>query len=366
VTDVIALAQELVRMDTAGVGEQVAAEHIGRILARAGADVELVPYAPGRAHLLASAGDTRDAPLVLSGHLDTVPPGDAPWAIDPLGGELRDGFLTGRGSADMKSGVAALVTACVRRLSRGTPSRGIQLVLTAAEETGCEGSRHLVSVRSMPTGGPLLVAEPTDCRIATGHKGVLWLQIRAEGRSAHGSRPDLGLNAIVPLARLVTALHDHGLPGDHAVMGSVTVNVGMITGGTRMNVVPDSATMAVDIRTVPGSDTEELIARIRELSGADLLIEVVEDLRPVYSSPEAPLARSVTAALESVTGSAPSSPPLTYFTDAAILAGALSCSETVLMGPGDPAAAHSSDERCALEQIERATDVYEAVLDSWC
>lgn len=356
-TDVVELARTLVRLDTAGRAEEAAAHVCGGILEAAGARVELVPYAPGRAHLLAFTGDPGERPLVLSGHLDTVPVGDAPWARDPFSGDVSDGVLHGRGSADMKGGVAALVVALERFCARGTSAHGVVLVLSAAEETGCAGSRQLVLSRALPGGGPLLVAEPTDMRIATGHKGVLWLRVSATGRSAHGSRPDLGENAITPLARLTVRLADEGLPGEHPVLGRVTANVGTISGGTQINLVPDAASAQIDIRLVPGADPQALIERIRAMAGADVRIETLQDLPPVYSSPDAPFAVGVREALVGL-----DRPPLTYFTDAAILAGALRSSETVLLGPGDPDAAHTTDESCPVEQIRQACDVYERVI----
>lgn len=364
-SDAVTLAQELVRIDTAGHGEQTAAQLLAGRLARAGARVEIVPYAAGRAHLIAHAGDVGPAPLVLSGHLDTVPAGGQPWQRDPLSGEVADGWLYGRGAADMKSGVAALVTATERHLRTGAPGRGFVLALTAAEETGCEGARHLVEALELPGGGPLLVAEPTANRIATGHKGVLWLRISASGSSAHGSRPDLGVNAITPLARLAVAIADHGVPGEHPVMGPVTANVGTLSGGTRINLVPDSASMTVDVRMVPGVEPARVMARLRELGGDALEIHVLDDLPPAYCEPDGPFVTMVDRAQRAATGGSERRAPLTYFTDAAILTTALTCSEVVLLGPGDPAVAHTTDERCEVSQIINAAATYERLLAEW-
>jgi len=365
VNEAVRLAQSLVRIDTAGGGEQAAANLLAKRLARAGARVEVVPYDSGRAHLVAFAGDIGSAPLLLSGHLDTVPAGGQPWSRDPLSGEVAEGWLHGRGAADMKSGVAALVTAIERHLASGRAGRGFVLVLTAAEETGCEGARHLVQTLDLPRDGPLLVAEPTANRIATGHKGVLWLRISAAGSSAHGSRPDLGTSAITPLARLAVAMAECGIPDVHPVMGPVTTNVGTFSGGTRINLVPDAATMTVDVRMVPGVEPDDVVARLRELGGDALEIEVLENLPPAYCEPDGPFVRMVGQAQQAATGVSETCLPLTYFTDAAILTGALACPEVVLLGPGDPAAAHTTDERCDVSQIVDAEATYEQVLSRW-
>lgn len=364
-TDALQLAQRLIRVDTSNGGEREAAEICRDILDRVGARTELVEMAPDRAHLLAHIGDTSRSPLVLSGHLDTVPANRSTWNTDPLSGGVRDGELLGRGSADMKGGVAALITAMTRHVTAGDASRGVLLVLTAAEETGCEGARHLVKTRELPTGGPLLVAEPTNLEIAPGHKGVLWLRASTTGRAAHGSRPDLGRSAIVPLARLVAALDKHGLPGEHPIMGPVTVNVGTFHGGTRINLVPEAASIEIDIRVVAGIDPRTLYDGVAALASPEVVIETTYELAPTYSAPGGPFGKLVATSLEDTVGSSTLRPPLAYFTDASVLSQSLGCSEVIVLGPGDPDAAHTTDERCPVAQIESAALVYERVLRAW-
>ena len=361
----VALAQRLVRLDTAGAGEIAAAEACADALKGSGADVEIVIMAPGRAHLIACIGDATNAPLVLCGHLDTVPFGGLPWTHGPLSGDVIDGMLHGRGSVDMKGGVAALTTAFARHAARASTGPGVVLVLTADEETGCSGARQLAAARELPHGGPLLIAEPTDLRIAHGHKGVLWLLATTRGRAAHGSRPDLGQNAIVPLARFVSRLEKAGLPGSHPEMGDVTVNIGTFHGGTKINLVPDAASAEIDIRLVAGVESAELRERVRRLAGDDIHIETIEDLPAVYSPADGPFASQVSARYEAAFGTIDHRPPLSYFTDASVLMGALKASEIILLGPGDPDQAHTVDERCLVSQIEAAADVYGDILRTW-
>lgn len=359
-TDAVDLTKTLIALDTAGAGEEVAAHLLGDMLAAAGARVEYDRFAPGRASLVAHVGDTGDGPLVLSGHLDTVPADADTWSRDPLNPQVADGTLFGRGASDMKSGVAALVVALERHLRQGSLPRGVLLVLSAAEETGCEGVQHLVNHRSLPRGGPLLVAEPTGNRVATGHKGALWLRATATGVAAHGSRPDLGRSAITSLARLAVSLADSGIPGTHPVMGATTVNVGTFTCDGQTNLVPDSAEATLDIRLVPGATSEASLAYVRALAGLHVRVEVILDRAPVYSPPDAPFASLVTAIAGGQTR-----PPLTYFTDASILAEALGCGETVFLGPGDAESAHTVDESCPVDRIRDAASMYEQVLSDW-
>jgi len=241
----------------------------------------------------------------------------------------------------------------------------VLLLLTAAEETGCEGSRHLVATRPLPSGGPLLVAEPTGLAVAFGHKGALWLRAYAHGRSAHGSRPDLGQSAITPLALLVTALEENGLPGEHADMGRVTVSVGTFRGGTQINLVPDSAVAEIDIRTVAGVDSQSLRDQVARLAGPRTDIETIRDLAPVYTSPDEPFSRDVAAALADVRTDSPRRKPLPYFTDAAVLTTSLKSEAVVFLGPGDPDSAHTTDEGCPVADIEDAARVYQRVLEIW-
>ncbi len=358
-TDVVELTRTLIALDTASGGEEVAARLIGERLESAGARVAYDVFAPGRASLVAYAGDTRVAPLVLSGHLDCVPADAGDWSHDPLGAERVGGRIVGRGASDMKSGVAALVVAFERHVRRGAPGRGVVLVLSAAEESGCEGVQHLVENLTLPGGGVLLVAEPTGNRVATGHKGALWLRASARGVAAHGSRPDLGTSAITPLARLAVALADRGLPGVHPAMGPVTANLGTFHGGVQTNLVPDSASVTLDIRLVPGVSSADTIALVRTMAGPDVSIEVILDRAPVYSSPDAPFASLVTR----IAGA--SLPPLSYFTDASVLSEALGSTETVFLGPGDVEECHTVDESVAVDNIERAVVLYDEILGDW-
>jgi len=356
-TDVIALTRRLIQLDTIAGGEERAARLLGGILEEAGAQVFYDVLSEGRATLVAHIGNTTNRPLVLSGHLDTVPLGSGDWSCEPFAGCVVDGRIVGRGASDMKSGAAALTVALERHLSSGPHPNGALLILSASEETGCQGVKHLVEHMTLPGGGPLLVAEPTSNRVSHGHKGALWLRLSATGLAAHGSRPDLGRNAITPLARVAVALADAGVPGTHPSLGAVTVNVGTFAGGAQTNLVPDSASMTLDVRLVPGVTPAQVIGYVQELAGSSVLVQTILDRAPVFSPSDAPFARLAAR----IAGGSPH-PPLPYFTDAAVLSEALGCSETVFLGPGDATAAHTADESCSVENIERAVTMYEAIL----
>jgi succinyl-diaminopimelate desuccinylase len=189
--------------------------------------------------------------------------------------------------------------------------------------------------------------------------------VTARGIAAHGSRPDLGHNAITALARVAVALEDAGLPGAHAVVGSATVNVGTFEGGSRVNLVPDYASMEIDVRTVPGMTPREIIERIDDLAGGELIVETLLDMPSVYTAPERSFPTMVSEVVTAVTGRAETAAPATFYTDASILAPALGCPDVLLLGPGDPERAHIADESCSVERIGEAVEIYERLLDRW-
>ena len=235
----------------------------GGIAGGGGFAVELVPFGEGRAQLLARIGGQADRlPLGFTGHLDTVPLGAPPWSVDPFAGDIKDGKLYGRGSSDMKSGVAAFVAACITQAGRLAATPGVLLVITAGEETGCTGAAALAATDgAIGAVGALVVAEPTGNKPLVGHKGALWLEAETKGITAHGSMPEKGVNAIYKAARAVAALEvfDFNV-ARHDVLGGPTLNVGTIQGGINMDSVPDRAAIGIDIRTIPALDH----ARVRD------------------------------------------------------------------------------------------------------
>ncbi|MEJ8280829.1 M20/M25/M40 family metallo-hydrolase [Pseudonocardia spirodelae] len=360
IPDPVALAGSLVALDTRGGGERAAADLLAGLLDDAGfaVDVRPDPADPARANLLARRGDARP-PVTLTGHLDTVPADPAGWSFDPHAGDVVDGRLRGRGSTDMKAGVAAITVAALR----SDPATPLQLVFTFGEETGGDGARTLTGLEPSPL---LLVAEPTGNRVLHGHKGVLWLRLVQHGRSAHGSRPDLGDNALVALGRVATALHGHAWPVSDT-HGPATGNPGVLRAGVAPNLVPDRAELEVDLRLVPGLDAaaarEQVAAVAREaLAGTGHRglpeVEVLLDLPAVGTDPADPRARAAAAALGH--DGAPAG-FASYFTDASVLVPALTGDDgrapaVLVHGPGDPELAHVTDETCSAANIVDATD----------
>lgn len=367
--DAVQLTRELIRFRTVNPpGDEAAcARHLGGLLEAAGFRVAYHELAPGRASLVARRG-TGERPLALTGHLDVVPLGGTPWQHEPFAGELGGGRLWGRGASDMKAGVAAAVAAAVALGPRldGTP--GVELVLTASEETGSEGAAQLAArPGALGRAGALLVAEPTANRPLVGHKGALWARARTRGVAAHGSMPERGDNAVVKAARAVLLLErfEFGVR-PHPLLGGPTLNIGTIAGGANVNSVPDAAVVGIDMRTIPGQHHAEILRRLGAHLGPEVVLEPVLDVAGVWTEPSDPWVASVVDVAGAVTGERAEPGAAPYFTDAAALTPAYGSPPTVILGPGEPALAHQTDEWCAVERIEQAVAVYTELLRRWC
>jgi succinyl-diaminopimelate desuccinylase len=371
--NVLDLLASLVRARSVASGEGALARDAADLLAGAGFEVRTPGWAAGREQLVARSGSA-SAPLTLTGHVDTVPADPTQWSADPWGAERDGDRMVGRGTSDMKSGVAALLVAAVEHARRPHDCRGVQVVLTAGEETGCTGALELRR-EDLALGGPLLVAEPTANRLVPGHKGAHWMRLSATGRAAHGSAPELGDNAVVRLARSAVALHDFSDWPSAESFGPVTANVGMLTGGLQPNIVPDSAELLLDVRTVPGVDPQTLRATVARLAGERVTVDDHVVLPVVDTPVDDPFVGLVRQALTTAGQDAEPRPPARFFTDASVLAGLLGGDDsdgggtpvpTVILGPGEPDQCHVVDEWCSTSRVEAAVDVYSALLESWC
>ncbi len=369
--DALELTRELLRFNTINPPgeERACAQHVGGLLEAAGFTIAYYEFADRRTSLVARLGGSSDTrPLCFTGHVDTVPLGAQPWQRDPFAGETAGGRMYGRGSSDMKSGVAAFVVAALRLAPHlgGTP--GLELVVTAGEEISCQGARDLVRRGdALGRAGAIVVAEPTDNRPLVGHKGVLWLRARATGVTAHGSMPERGVNAIYKAARAVTRLEQ--LQFDvtpHPVLGAPTLNVGTIGGGLNFNSVPDAATIGIDIRTIPAQAHATVIAWLAEYLGDEVTLEPVNDSPGIWTDPFDPWVRQVFDIVTPVLGAPPEVRAAPYGTDASALTPASLGAPTVILGPGELALAHQTDEYCLTERVEQAVHMYIEIARRWC
>jgi acetylornithine deacetylase len=334
-------------------GEKNVADFLASVAARAGLDVEFQKVLPGRSNLLARlrpAGPVRRT-ILLAPHLDTVV-ADSTQFIP----QRQHGRLHGRGACDTKGSVAAMLTALMELAGgRGRP-RETEIVFAGLmdEENAQAGSRALVA------GGfradLAIVGEPTQLQVVTAHKGNVWLEVATRGRAAHGSTPQLGRNAVLAMARIVTWLEtDYAaeLRGRrrHPLLGTATVNVGKISGGTQPNIVPDQCAIAVDRRLLPGETASgvrrEIAAGLRAKGWtAAITLAKLAPAPALETDPAQPLVRRFLqcAGQRKTLG-------VNYFCDAAVLAAA--GIPGVVFGPGNIAQAHTADEWISLAELER-------------
>jgi succinyl-diaminopimelate desuccinylase len=369
--DVVELTRALVRHDTINPpgNERACAEFLGAILKEAGFSVAYHAFADERTSVVARlGGDGAKPPLCFTGHIDTVPLGTVPWKRDPLAADVADGKLHGRGSSDMKSGVAAFVAATVELAGQLANGPGVVLVITAGEETGCEGAEYLAGLEgALGTAGAIVVAEPTANYPFVGHKGSLWMTATTHGVTAHGSMPEHGDNAVYKAARAITKLEDFDFNvARHAVLGKPTLNVGTVHGGINVNSVPDRAEIGIDIRTIPGQDHAALHASMKSYLGDEVELTPSSDVEGVWTDPADPWVREVFAVLEPMLGEPLEPRAATYFTDGPALSVAYGGPPTVILGPGEPALAHQTDEFCYVDRIIQARDAYMGILRRWC
>ena len=366
--DPVELASRLVRFDTVNPPgrERECVEHLAALLERNGFRIRLVPLGDMRASLVARRGTPRGKPLVFTGHVDVVPLGTRKWSSDPFGGEISGGRVHGRGSSDMKGGVAAFVAAAVAETARVADEMEVVLIITAGEETGCQGASSIVAADLQGTAGALVVCEPTANVPYVGHKGALWLRAVAEGITAHGSMPEKGDNAVYKAARAVTRLACFHFGTDaHPVLGEPTINVGTFHGGLNINSVPDRAEIEIDLRTIPAIDHGKLRRDITAHMEEDLHIETLIDLPGIWTSPQTPWVERVDRIVSKITGAAPELKTATYFSDASVLVPALDGVPTLILGPGEPHLAHQTDEWCSVERIQLATVIYREMIADW-
>jgi succinyl-diaminopimelate desuccinylase len=368
--DAVELTRTLIAFDSRNPpgDERACAGHLAALLGDHGFEVEIHDFAPKRSSVVARRGDPEAGPpLCLTGHLDTVPLGVAEWSVDPFAGEIREGRLYGRGASDMKSGVAAIVAAACHLVDGLEGNPGVTLVLTAGEETGCEGAFDLAARGALGRAGALLVAEPTGNRPKIGHKGALWLKGLARGHTAHGSMPEHGDNALHKAARAVTKLVDFGFNvAPHPHLGRATLNVGTLHGGLNVNSVPDAAELGVDIRTLPGMDHAALREALAGYLGEDLSsLEAFVDLGGVWTDPDDPWIRDSLDLIAPRLTEPPAVEALPFFTDAAALQPAFGGVPTLILGPGETHMAHQTDEYCIVERIPEAVAMIEAIIERW-
>ena len=327
-TDVVALAAELLSIESPTGGEGRAVEFVSRWLVSRGWNVMLQEVTPGRSNVWATRG-TRGG-VALSTHLDTVPP----YVPPRLEGEK----LFGRGSCDAKGIAAAMMTAADRLVSSG--EQRVELLLVVGEEKGSDGARAANHLSA--TTRYLINGEPTESRLASGAKGSLRVTLRTHGREAHSAYAHLGKSAIEPMIELLPTIKQLPLPVD-PVLGATTVNIGTIKGGTEANVIPALAEAELMFRLV--GDVEPVKQAVAEWARGRAEIEWGSTI-PAQRFHTVPGFETMAVA---------------YTSDIPLLG---RWGTPLLFGPGSIHVAHTPDEHIAVPELRESVNTYERLVRS--
>ncbi|WP_033295514.1 M20 family metallopeptidase [Amycolatopsis jejuensis] len=369
VETVVGLTRDLVRIrseNPPGRETEVVA-HLRERAPDLGLAATVVETAPGRQNLLLTTGSRPGKPVLLvNGHLDTVPVRPAAWRHDPFGGEVTDGRLYGRGSADMKGGVAAALTGwqVCRSLGLELPCELVFHLVADEELGGAQGTAALVA-RDLVHADACLDPEPTGLKLCLAERGLMFATVTTSGVPAHGSEPANGRSAIISAAAIAQVLHDNEFPQTpHPLLGTTTCNVGTIRGGSGPNVVPEECRLEIDRRILPGESraiaVQGIVDRIASLGlarGTDYDLQVDTFCEPSEISPGHPFVGFVADTFTAMTGRAPGTTGLPFTTDARFMRNQLGI-PSVVFGPGDLAVAHTVDEYVEVDALVTAVGVY--------
>ena len=369
--DAISLTRKLLSFNTINPPghERECARFLGGLLEHAGLSVGYYEFADKRATLIATlpAGG-EGPPICFTGHLDTVPLGTAAWTIDPFAGETDGDRLFGRGTSDMKSGVAAITLMALQIAQYPARKAGLTIIFTAGEETTCEGAAHIAALPDvLGKAGAIVAGEPTANAPWIAHKGCVRYAIRTQGVSAHASMPEKGVNAIYKAAEVIKKLagFDFDVP-PHPFLGAPTLAVTTMSAGTAINIIPEQAELCVDIRTLPGQSEASVRRRIQATLGPEVELHQLNSMPSVGTDAGNEWIQNVFAIAARLTGKRPVPAGATYFTDCSVLTPAYGNPPTIILGPGEPEMAHKTDEFCYLAKIQSAAEVYGAIARKWC
>lgn len=375
--DAVALARALIQIDSRNPtlapdspGEGDCAGALALVLDEWGFSVEVTEAVPGRPNVVARLGPSDAPALMLNGHLDVV--GVEGMIHEPFVAEVRDGRIYGRGSADMKGGLAAMCAAALA----GVGSRAKKQILIAAvvdEEYESLGLRALLA--SGVRADAAIITEPTRLAICPAHRGFAWFDVSLRGRAAHGSRYDIGVDAITHAGLLLAELDQLERTRDagprHRLLGRGSLHASKIQGGVGMSTYPEECNLAIERRTLPGESAEQAMREITDACDRvkarrpdfDARVTLSTAQLPSDVPTDAPIVKRLRGALErenvpvKIEG-------LSAWTDAALLneAGI----PAICFGPGDIALAHAAAESVPVEEIGIATRVLTRVVREWC
>ncbi|MHA3065872.1 ArgE/DapE family deacylase [Lacticaseibacillus saniviri] len=363
--DPITLLQQLIQVNSVNGNERAVVQIIQSYLADAGIDAHFVETAPGRDNLIAEIGSGHPL-LAWTGHADVVSAEPvASWAQPPFAGLIQADTIYGRGSVDMKGGLAAM-TVALATLHQNHFAGHIRFIVTVGEEYGAPGSRQLTQAGVVDDIDALVVGEPTDHHIEYAHAGSFNYKVHSQGLAGHSSRPELAKNAIEPLADFIVRerhLFDDA-PTD-PVIGALIHSVTVINGGAQVNTIPDTASLAGNVRPTPSFTNQMVTERLQSLvdslnkeTDSELTFELTHSFFPVYTEPTDHLVQIAQLVAEKAFDQRI---PLTIShgaTDASEFTKSDNHFPTIILGPGDNHLSHQINEHLPLADYRAAITTY--------
>jgi succinyl-diaminopimelate desuccinylase len=316
-----------------------------------------------RPNLIFSTQEGEKGPLVMHGHMDTVPIGPREnWDYDPFESKIVNGRLYGRGACDMKGPVSALAETMIlyNEQKQEVP---LLMLATSDEESGCSGAERVAESGLLQGVQYGVCAEPTSLDVLVGEKGMLWSKVIAKGKAAHGSRPDEGINAIELCMKAIEALCKPVYPFEtDELMGHPTLNIGKISGGIKVNVVPEYCEAQIDMRLVKGQSPEGILEIMnRRLDAAKLsdhiTVEYMMGKPAVITPSDSPIVKAAVQSVRKITGREVHLKSASYGTDCSVLQPKIGIFN-VICGPGSIEQAHQPNEYIRIDELFDAVDVY--------
>jgi len=329
---------------------------------------KLIPLEEGRSSVVAKIEGKEERNITLCGHLDTVRVIEEDWSKPPFQGLMEKGKMYGRGTADMKGGVAAIIYTLILLKRRGiTPQKKVQLALTADEEWGYRGAKTLVDQGFFDQTDFLIITEPTNLQVAVGEKGEIWIKAKFYGKSAHGSTPELGVNTVVPGSKFVLEVSEEykKLFNPDPLWGNNSINIGQFHGGVQVNVVPNYSEVQLDFRVISEEDKKRALELVRkkgrdiaEEFGVQFKEEIFNYHPPIFTS----LDNLYIQKFMQVAG-VKEATIVKYCTDGGTIIPEKKI-PFIVFGPGDIAQAHQNDEYIELESLYQSVDTFLEFLKS--
>jgi acetylornithine deacetylase len=324
---ILELLQQLVRIPSVnpllapddGTGEQAIAAFARDWLAGRGVKAWVDEVAPGRFNAVGETGKAGGPVLVACGHIDTVH--TSGMDIPPFEPRIEGSRVYGRGSYDMKGGVAAVMSAAAALAQRDLAGK-FMAALVADEEYGSLGAQDFVR---RYRGDACVVLEPTDqgmAELITAHKGFVWLEVVTRGRAAHGSRWDQGVSAIAAMAPIISALEAYDRDvlrkRTHPLLGPASMHAGVVSGGTGFSTYAAECRLKVERRSLPGETPEQVLEEVRGLAGPGAEVSIVLAQPPLDVPDDSRIAHCARKAMKNVTGIDPATAGVWYWMDAAL------------------------------------------------